>query len=46
MATTGRVVPDLWMMKATGKPVGAEALLAAARKALSEVTEQAAGSAP
>jgi len=46
MATTGRVVPDLWMMKATGKPVGAEALLAAARKALSEVSEQAAGSAP
>jgi hypothetical protein len=34
MATLGRVTPDLWMETATGKPVGAEALLSATRKAL------------
>ena len=30
----GRVTPDLWMKHATGKPVGAEALLEATQKAL------------
>jgi hypothetical protein len=34
MATMGRVTPDLWMEHATGKPVGAEALLDATNKAL------------
>jgi len=34
MAVTGDVVPDLWMMEATGTPVGAEALLAATEAAL------------
>ena len=34
MATQGRLTPDLWMMKATGKPVGPEALLEATEKAL------------
>ncbi|MBZ5537914.1 MAG: hypothetical protein LAO31_18315 [Acidobacteriia bacterium] len=35
MATIGSVAPDLWMRKATGAPVGPEALLAATKKALS-----------
>jgi hypothetical protein len=35
MATYGSVAPDLWMKHATGAPVGAEALLGAARQALS-----------
>ncbi len=35
--TVGSVVPDLWMKKATGAPVGPEALLNATKKALSEV---------
>lgn len=30
----GRVTPDLWMINATGKPVGPEALLAATERAL------------
>lgn len=34
MTTLGRIAPDLWMMKATGKPVGPEALLEATEKAL------------
>ena len=38
MATVGSVVPDLWMKKATGAPVGPEALLSATRKALKEIT--------
>jgi hypothetical protein len=38
MATVGNVAPDLWMKKATGAPVGPEALLAATKKALSEVS--------
>jgi len=38
MAKVGRVTPDLWMHNATGSPVGAEALIAAAEKALKEVT--------
>jgi hypothetical protein len=33
----GRIGPDLWMQGATGKPVGAEALLEAAGRALAEV---------
>jgi hypothetical protein len=37
MALTGSVVPDLWMKKATGAPVGPEALLTATRKALKEI---------
>jgi hypothetical protein len=37
MATVGSVIPDLWMKKATGAPVGPEALLTATRKALQEV---------
>jgi hypothetical protein len=37
MATFGSVAPDLWMRNATGSPVGAEALLAAAEKALTVV---------
>ena len=38
MATMGRVTPDLWMEHATGKPVGADALLEAAQRALTVVT--------
>ena len=37
MASYGSVAPDLWMIHATGKPVGPEALLGAAEKALAEV---------
>jgi hypothetical protein len=37
MATMGRVTPDLWMEHATGKPVGAKALLEASQKALVQV---------
>ncbi len=37
MAKMGRVTPDLWMEHATGKPVGAEALLSAAEEALKKV---------
>ncbi|MGZ4836529.1 MAG: hypothetical protein ACXVZZ_12885 [Terriglobales bacterium] len=39
MASYGSVAPDLWMIHATGKPVGPEALLAAADRALAEVRE-------
>jgi hypothetical protein len=38
MATVGSVVPDLWMKKATGAPVGPEALLAATKKALTSLS--------
>ncbi|MFY9552765.1 MAG: hypothetical protein WAU32_16580 [Thermoanaerobaculia bacterium] len=34
MAKVGNVAPDIWMKKATGAPVGAEALLAETEKAL------------
>jgi hypothetical protein len=34
MATAGNIAPDLWMKRATGAPVGPEALLNATRKAL------------
>ena len=37
MATYGSVAPDLWMKHATGSPVGAEALLAAAGNALAVI---------
>ncbi|HSN68894.1 MAG TPA: hypothetical protein VLV48_06595, partial [Thermoanaerobaculia bacterium] len=37
MAVIGDVLPDLWMKKATGAPVGPEALLAAAEKALAVI---------
>jgi oligoendopeptidase F len=40
MAKMGDVTPDLWMVNATGKPVGPEALLAAAKKALGQVAGQ------
>jgi hypothetical protein len=41
MALTGSVIPDLWMKKATGKPVGPEALLTATQKALAEISATA-----
>ena len=37
MVATGNVAPDLWMVQATGSRVGADALLAATRRALSEL---------
>lgn len=37
MALVGSVVPDLWMKKATGAPVGPEALLTATRRSLKEI---------
>ena len=42
MATVGSVIPDLWMKKATGAPVGAEALLAETKKALSAMRHRSA----
>jgi hypothetical protein len=38
MAKVGNVTPDLWMVNATGSPVGPEALLAVARRALGAVS--------
>jgi hypothetical protein len=38
MAKMGRVTPDIWMIHATGKPVGAEALLTAAEQALAKMS--------
>jgi len=38
MAKEGSVIPDLWMKKATGAPVGPEALLTATGRALKEIT--------
>jgi hypothetical protein len=40
MAKMGDVTPDLWMEHATGKPVGSEALLEAAQRALVAVNGQ------
>ncbi|HVF48970.1 MAG TPA: hypothetical protein VNA19_02715 [Pyrinomonadaceae bacterium] len=37
MATVGNVAPDIWMKRATGAPVGADALLTATKRALVEV---------
>src|SRR5450756_2048601 len=38
MTKLGNLAPDLWMTEATGAPVGPEALLAEAEKALAAVT--------
>jgi hypothetical protein len=37
MSRQGRLTPDLWMMRATGAPVGPAALLAATEAALTQV---------
>jgi hypothetical protein len=37
MTVFGAVTPDLWMINATGKPVGADAMLAATERALEEL---------
>lgn len=37
MCLTGSIAPDLWMKKATGRPVGPEALLNAAERALDQL---------
>jgi hypothetical protein len=37
MSTIGNVAPDLWMQRATGAPVGAEALLASTETALEQL---------
>jgi oligoendopeptidase F len=39
MAKLGNIAPDLWMKQATGAPVGAEALLEAAKRSLQEIRE-------
>lgn len=41
MATIGSVVPDIWMKRATGAPVGPESILTATREALAEVDRTA-----
>jgi hypothetical protein len=43
MAKTGCVAPDLWMKKATGSPVSADALLTGAQRALGEIEREGAG---
>jgi hypothetical protein len=35
----GRVTPDQWMIHATGKPVGPEAILSATEHALAEIRD-------
>jgi hypothetical protein len=40
MARVGNVAPDLWMRNATGSAVGAEALLAATKRALDQLHAQ------
>jgi hypothetical protein len=40
MVKAGRIAPDLWMINATGAPVGAEALLSATRRALKVVRSE------
>ncbi|MFN0156787.1 MAG: hypothetical protein ACKVRP_01795 [Bacteroidota bacterium] len=40
MTKAGSIAPDLWMMKATGAPVGADALLVAAERALTELGKE------
>ena len=37
MAEAGNIAPDLWMQRATGAPVGPEALLEATERALQEL---------
>jgi hypothetical protein len=44
MATAGSIVPDLWMKKATGAPVGPEALLIETEKALKAMRDTRAAS--
>ncbi|HTX64289.1 MAG TPA: hypothetical protein VMD31_00825 [Opitutaceae bacterium] len=39
MAVEGRVTPDLWMVHATGRPVGPEALLTGTEQALATVCQ-------
>lgn len=39
VARLGRIAPDLWMEQATGSPVGPEALIAAAERALALVED-------
>jgi oligoendopeptidase F len=39
MAVAGNIAPDLWMKNATGSPVGADALIAAAERALEELQD-------
>jgi len=41
MARIGRVTPDLWMEKATGAPVGPEALLRATERSLKSIRDAA-----
>ncbi len=38
MATQGRIAPDLWMKRASGLPVGAEAMIEATKRALSTLS--------
>jgi oligoendopeptidase F len=40
VAKMGQVTPDLWMINATGKPVGPDALLSATERALSQLAAQ------
>ncbi|MBN2241471.1 MAG: hypothetical protein JW793_02180 [Acidobacteria bacterium] len=39
VARLGRIAPDLWMQRATGSPVGPEALIAAAEQALNVIRD-------
>jgi hypothetical protein len=39
MTTIGNVTPDVWMTRATGAPVGPQALLAETEKALTDLTK-------
>ncbi|MGK2857473.1 MAG: hypothetical protein ACSLFQ_09720 [Thermoanaerobaculia bacterium] len=41
MTKQGRLTPDLWMTKATGAPVGPDAMLKATEKALAKVSAKA-----
>lgn len=43
MATIGQIAPDLWMIEATGAPVGSEALLAATERALQQLEDRSTG---
>lgn len=40
VAKMGQITPDLWMINATGKPVGPDALLSATERALSQLAAQ------
>jgi oligoendopeptidase F len=39
MTVLGNVTPDVWMKNATGRPVGAEAMLAATERSLEELAK-------